>query len=114
MLSPEELVSIKYEDTASRQYGHDKPNGRELAVLNETLNKTFAGVRLEMRRHMLYWMDEYGPMPTRQLSELMHSTYSPTEIGLHLHSLRSTGWVQPHTRGDNGRITEWRFDSRGR
>ena len=116
MLSPEELVSIKNEDKVSVLYDRTKPmpSGIEAQLVGEALKAEFDGVVTGLRLHVLHWLDTYGPMPTRQLAELTHGKYGATEVGRHLHSLRTRCWAQPHSYGPNGRITEWRFDTVGR
>lgn len=116
MLSPEELVSIKYEDKVSVLYDRTKPMPTPLQgqLVGEELKAKFDGVTIGLGLHVLHWLSTYGPMPTRQLAELTHGKYGATPIGVRLHSLLKTRWVQPHSYGPNGRITEWRFDSSGR
>lgn len=66
----------------------------------EAMRTAYAPVRHPTRLCVLYWLDTYGAMSTADLAELLHNTYTRSDVSRMLHSLASGYWVMQDTSGD--------------
>jgi hypothetical protein len=85
------------QDVVSQWYNPEtdsKEVMREFAAISKRFRADYEPIRTPVCWHVLYWLDEYGPQSTMELSDRSYGSHSRTDIGAALRGMAKAGYVE--------------------